>query len=109
MVYLDADALIGRLEEAARRLVRDRTEVEEVYLVGSLARGDHNGLSDADVLLVLRETDMNPVQRTMEYLPYFDLPVGVDVLPYTRRELEVMNTQGFPPALSWKKEARRLA
>ena len=88
----------------------EREEVEEAYLVGSLARGDHQGGSDADVLLVLRSTDLNPVERSPTYLPFFSLPVGVDVLAYAREELARMRETRFPPPfLGRRREARRLA
>lgn len=88
IISLDIDALIAELEARAERLKEARQEVEAVYLVGSLARGDFTGFSDADVLIILRESEMNPVERIRDYLPYFDLEVGVDLLIYTSEEVE---------------------
>lgn len=58
-------------------------------LFGSLARGDANAFSDADVLILLNEdTETDPVARILRYLPMFGLSRGVDLLVYTRAELQ---------------------
>lgn len=86
---LDRERLLQDLRQACERLIRERVEVEEVRLFGSLARGDANAFSDADVLILLNEdTESDPVVRILRYLPFFDLARGVDLLVYTRAELQ---------------------
>ncbi len=55
---------------------------------GSIARGDHVGTSDVDVLIIIQDgAPEHPVDRIRRFYPYFDLPVGVDLLVLTQEEL----------------------
>jgi predicted nucleotidyltransferase len=84
--WLDRATIVERLRQAAERLLEAHPEVEEVALFGSLARGDAVPGSDADVLVVLKETH----QPFFERMPLYSLGgvgIGVDVFPYTRDEL----------------------
>ena len=71
----------------------NRPEVEEIWLFGSLARGDAVPGSDADLLLVLSSSDLPFLERYAFYIPN-DCGVGVDVLAYTRHELALMRAEG---------------
>ena len=64
-------------------------EIERVVLFGSLCRGDAVPGSDADVLLVLRESALSFRERSAYYVPK-DVGIGVDIFAYTRSELEAM-------------------
>jgi predicted nucleotidyltransferase len=70
-----------------KRLLDSRPEVEEVVVFGSFARGTFAPGSDLDVLIVLTQSRKPFRDRIPDYLPG-SFPVGVDVLPYTRAELE---------------------
>jgi uncharacterized protein len=95
VISLDRREFIARLRTAAARLVDRHPEVDEVWLFGSIARGDHTGTSDADVLLVLGPgAAANPLDRLLAYLPDLELDRRVDILPYTREELETRRDQG---------------
>jgi len=90
-IWLDRESAIAELRQAAIRLKDSCPEVKEVRLVGSLARGDHTGTSDADILLVLRESRLNPVERLRRYIPCFHSGLAVDILPFTERELALLD------------------
>ncbi len=64
-----------------------------MVLFGSLARGDAVPGSDADLLLVLRESGVRFVERAAQYA-VSDVAIGVDVLAYTRHELARMLREG---------------
>jgi len=64
-----------------------------VILFGSLARGDAVPGSDADLLLVLRDSERPFRDRAGTYR-VADAGVGVDVFAYTDRELASMLDQG---------------
>lgn len=70
-----------------------RPEVEEVWLFGSLARGEAVPGSDADLLIVLSDSPASFLDRAVRYLPEF-CGVGVDILAYTRAELTAMCESG---------------
>jgi predicted nucleotidyltransferase len=61
---------------------------------GSFARGTFAPGSDVDVVIVLRELKRAFRDRIPEYLPG-SFPVGMDLLPHTRAELESSVSPGF--------------
>lgn len=89
IISIDRDKVLSRLEQIARQIHAEHPEVDEVRVFGSIARGDHVGTSDVDVIIVLRDGDLeDPLERVRSFYPYFDLPIGVDILVWTRDELE---------------------
>ncbi len=85
---LDVGGTIERLRERTRAAVRDRPEIEEVRLFGSLARGDARPGSDADLLIVVRDSGLPFLGRVEEYSrDGVGVGIGCDVLVYTREEL----------------------
>lgn len=85
--WLDRDRRLGDLRREARQLLRRDRCVEAVLLFGSLARGEAVPGSDADLLIVLRETDRARwFDRISEYDRAFSGPV--DLFPYTWGEIE---------------------
>lgn len=81
------------VEEHVRVLAARYPELEEVILFGSLVRGTAVPGSDVDLLLVLTASDRSFVDRIPAFLPSH-FPVGVDIFPYTRAELERMKAEG---------------
>ena len=85
------EATVRRAAEAwARRLLEERPEVEEVVFFGSFSRGTWAPGSDLDVFLFLRSSEKPFRERIVDYLPGA-FPVGVDLLPYTRGEVESLS------------------
>lgn len=87
-VWQELTAFVSELRER-------HPEIERVIVFGSLVRGDAVPGSDVDVLLVLRESSLSFLDRIPHYMPS-RFPVGVDVFPYTREELERMLSEGNP-------------
>jgi predicted nucleotidyltransferase len=86
--FLDRGKVLAELRKAASCLKEARREVVSVYL-GSLARGDYTGGSDADILVVVKGTSLPFVDRIIEFRRFFlDCSIPVDVLVYTQKELE---------------------
>lgn len=56
-----------------------------VVLFGSLARGEATAASDADVLIVLRDSGEEFLERIVRYKPV-GLGISVEVFPYTLDE-----------------------
>ncbi|OGO40459.1 MAG: hypothetical protein A2Z04_06095 [Chloroflexi bacterium RBG_16_57_9] len=82
-----------RLRIAVENLVNQHPEIEKVILFGSLARGDAVPGSDADLLLILRESHIPFLERGVLYQPEY-VGLGVDVFAYTRAELDAMLAGG---------------
>jgi predicted nucleotidyltransferase len=87
--WLDREAARQQVRAAAQQLVEARPEVVAVYLFGSLATNKATPRSDADILIVLRESDQ-PVwfKRAYDYFPYFDaVEMPTELFCYTLDEL----------------------
>jgi predicted nucleotidyltransferase len=80
---------LARLRQIAAQIRQEHANVEEIRVFGSLARGDATGMSDADVLIVLRESSTSdPHRRILDFLRYFTLDRGTDLFVCTRAELQ---------------------
>ncbi|WP_448383587.1 nucleotidyltransferase domain-containing protein [Desulfosoma sp.] len=62
-----------------------RFDPEKIILFGSRARGDHDGLSDVDLILVY-STEKRFLDRLEELYLAWDTPVALDLLAYTPEE-----------------------
>ncbi len=91
--WLDVAQVRARLEQAVARLAALHPEIEAVWLFGSLARGDAVPGSDADLLVLLSDSQVPFLDRAVRYQPDF-CGVGVDVLAYTRAEWTAMQREG---------------
>lgn len=89
IISLNRVALLAKLRGISQEVCNLHPEVVSIHLFGSLARGDHVGTSDVDVLILVREVgDANPVDLILRYYPYFRLPVGVDLLVLEARSFQ---------------------
>ena len=87
--------MIAKLKIVAQQMKTTHPQVEQVLLFGSLARGQAVPGSDADLLVILSSATEPFIERIPRYLPT-GLPLGVDVFPYTRDEIDRMLSQGHP-------------
>lgn len=83
-----------RVEEYATHLLANRPEVEEIIIFGSFTKNTYAPGSDLDILIVLSDSDKSRRDRIPDYLPGA-FPVGVDLFPFTRREIESMKDSAF--------------
>lgn len=93
ITYFDRDAVRRALDEHVGTLATRHPEIEQVILFGSLASGTPVPGSDVDLLIVLSGSDHPFLERIPAFLPT-GVPVGMDVFPYTREELERMKEAG---------------
>ena len=105
---IDVPAVMAQLRAWAERLCANDDRVLAVVLFGSLARGDATARSDADVLLLLEETDLPFDRRLVHYRP-LGMPVPVEVFPYTRSEAGRMLREGWGMAVPAAREGVVLA
>jgi DNA polymerase sigma len=66
-----------------------RYQPQRVYVFGSYARGEHDSLSDID-LVIVKETDKSFFERTKEVLGCIEHNGSIDILVYTPSEFEHM-------------------
>ncbi|MCX7667610.1 MAG: nucleotidyltransferase domain-containing protein [Atribacterota bacterium] len=88
---------LNKLEESVQKIVEVLSclpEIERIILFGSYARGRKDLLTDLDVLVVM-ETELDPLARTAFIYERLFLPVDCDILVYTPVELERMKEQPF--------------
>lgn len=80
---------MGAIRETAQRVAAEDSRIEQIILFGSYAKGDPGFRSDADLLIVLSSDNRRMPDRLPEFLLKFaEAPVPVDVLVYTRSELD---------------------
>ena len=85
--WLDKPKIIDCLQSRAAELAVRKGEMLEVWLFGSLARGDAVPGSDADLLIIVGESELSFYERGPEYA-FDSCGIGVDRLIYTRAEFE---------------------
>ncbi len=82
------DELDKALPKVVQRL-RDALDMERIYLYGSAAASPGGPCHDLDVLVVVRESDLNFFDRTaIAYRALQRIGVPVDVQVYTREEFD---------------------
>lgn len=84
---VDRDAITRAVLAFVAELRGSHPEVDQVIWFGSWAHGIPVPGSDVDLCLVLSSSDVSFRERVARYLP-FGFPVGMDLFPYTRAELE---------------------
>jgi predicted nucleotidyltransferase len=85
--YLDRDAVLAAIHDLAARIGAERSEVSEIRLFGSLARGERNPYADADWLVVVDASALSLRDRIPVYKPVGS-PVPMDITVCTRAELD---------------------
>src|SRR6266571_3782564 len=74
-------------EEIARRIVA-LCQPQKIIVFGSRARRDHRPDSDVDILVVAESDEPRYKRAGRLYTALASLPVQVDILVYTPREIE---------------------
>jgi predicted nucleotidyltransferase len=85
------------LEKEVERIVsiiKEEYSPERIILFGSLANGKVHEWSDID-LLIVKETDKRPVDRTIEICKLIHPKVGIDLFVYTPNEYEALVREKF--------------
>lgn len=86
--WLDRSLLKSRIAEAARNLSREHEAVVRIVLFGSVASGRALPSSDADILVIVRDTAVPFLDRATQFRGYFaDVGVGTDLFVYTEPEV----------------------
>jgi len=87
--WLNKELLEARLREAMRKMLAERGEIEDTVLFGSFADKKAGIYSDVDILLIVKDSDKNFIDRQMDYRDYFsNIDLNVDLFVYTRKEVD---------------------
>lgn len=82
--WLDRDKVIESLKERAKKCIKAYPGITEIILFGSLAEGRAVPGSDADILILLEESEQPFLKRMERFQAYFSgLGIGVEIFPYT--------------------------
>jgi predicted nucleotidyltransferase len=97
-VYIDRERWIEQLRAGARRAAVKVPTVQRVILFGSLVAGIPTPRSDADLLIVVTESQHpEPRDRVPELLgALMPLPCPVDLFVLTAQEFERYAREGHP-------------
>jgi uncharacterized protein len=97
-VYLDREQRIEDLRAGARRAAARLPGVQRVILFGSLAAGIPTPRSDADLLVIVAESEhREPRDRVPEILRALTpLPCPVDLFVLTTQEVARYTSEGNP-------------
>jgi len=86
---------MSKIREMARRLKEEDSNVEKILLFGSIAKKNATPRSDADILVILKNDKRRFIDRIPDFLEYFsNVGIGVDIFPYTQKEVNSMVKQG---------------
>ncbi len=86
--WLDRSLLKSRIMQAVTKLSHAHEAVTQVVLFGSVACDRAVPSSDADILVVVRDSDTPFLDRSSLFRGYFsNIGVGVDLFVYTQEEV----------------------
>ena len=94
--FLDRGKILRELKELSLTLKKERKDVISIILFGSLAKGNYTGGSDADIIIIVKHSQKDLVERIFEFRKYFlNCSIPVDILVYTEEEIKKMQHEGF--------------
>jgi predicted nucleotidyltransferase len=103
--WLDRQLAYDKTVQAARKLGSVNPAVLLVILFGSLAEGKALPSSDADILIVVKDSNLRFIDRPARYRAYFvDIGLGIDLFVYTEQEIARGDIPLVRTALSTGKE-----
>lgn len=93
--FIEEESIIEQFRNLAKNIAASKTDVERIYLFGSLAKRNASFYSDADILAILAKDNRSMKERLDEYiLAFSDGPVPADVLVYTKNEIQKAQKEG---------------
>lgn len=67
------------IENAINRIVEERNDIVSIILFGSHARNDWTIESDFDILIILHKCTRRIIDRPLDFVHYFSVPVDIFV------------------------------
>jgi len=95
IISVDHESLIHTLKEKSISIKADHPEIIKILLFGSFSKGNFLPESDIDILLIIEATDIPFLERKERFRPFFrDIPFDVNILVYTKSEIDLMHENG---------------
>jgi predicted nucleotidyltransferase len=89
--FLNRNSVIEKLRKIAVRTASRDKNIKKIVLFGSLASDTHTGTSDADLLIILKESSHRMLDRIPDLMLHFvKAPVPVDIIAYTENEVDAI-------------------
>ena len=86
--WLNIDNIIYNIRKSVKSLTRKHPDIIKVVLLGSVAEGRAVPSSDADILIILKESKTRQLDRSLEFIDSFnDAGITVDLFVYTIDEI----------------------
>lgn len=87
--FLNKERVVEKLTKISRKVKMRDKNIKKIILFGSLVDDTYTTLSDADLLIILKESNLRFMDRIPQLIYHFlDAPVEVDIFPYTEKEIE---------------------
>lgn len=87
--FLNKEKVIEKLSRLAAKAKANDKNIRKVILFGSLTNNTYTALSDADLLIILKISNLRFMDRIPELINHFiNAQVSVDIFPYTEDEIE---------------------
>jgi predicted nucleotidyltransferase len=87
--FLNKEKVVEVLSKLALMAKAKDNNIKNIILFGSLVNDTYTGISDADVLIILKKSKQRFMDRIPKLIFYFiDAPVPVDIFPYTEDEIK---------------------
>lgn len=94
IISLNKNKILDEMKKIVEKIKNDEKEnLVDIILFGSLVKGDYTGFSDVDIVIILKNSELNFIKRIQKYLKYFCLDIIVDLFVYTLPEFEKMRKE----------------
>lgn len=90
-ILINKKEILNIIKGVCQEAVRKFSEIEDIKLIGSFAKGEETGLSDVDILIIANIKEKNPIERLKPYYSFFaeKIDISVDIMIADIRELEL--------------------
>jgi len=94
IISLNKEIVLREIKKIAKKIKKEeKGNILDIIIFGSIAKNNYTGTSDVDIVIILKESDLNFIERIIKYRKYFDLDIGVDLFVYTFSEFEKMKRE----------------
>ena len=93
-IWVNREEILKKLKKICEDALKEFSEIKEIWLFGSFAKGEETGLSDIDLFIVAENQALNPVERIRPYFILFAerIKMSIDIIVATPEEKEKFNS-----------------